>query len=106
MSALTKLAKGRMCTIRIPFGCDGGGPTTVPCHFRSQRIGAGMGIKPPDLFCAFGCHFCHDVVDGRKRIAELSKEEIREYHLMGVLETQKWLWDAGYIHFGKQKEAA
>ena len=105
MSALTKLARGRMCTIRIPGICDGGGETTVPAHFRSQRIGAGAGIKPPDLFVAWACHGCHSIVDGRFHVDGITKDQAREYHLMGVLETQKWLWDYGYIRLGKRETA-
>lgn len=96
---LTALARGRPCTIRLP-GCNGGGESTVAAHFRSQRIGAGMGIKPPDLFIAFACNRCHDRVDNRNRIHDGS--DVKHAHLMGVLETQKWLLDEGYIRFGSK----
>lgn len=98
MSKLTKLAEGRPCAVRLP-GCDGGGPTTIAAHFRSQRLGAGMAKKPDDLFIAFCCGPCRDRVDKRNMVND--GEDVRHAFLMGVLETQKWLWDHGHIHCGK-----
>jgi len=63
-----------------------------------------MGIKPPDLFIAFACDPCHSVVDGRTHIEGLSKDEVRHAHLMGVVETQKWLLDHGYIVIGGNRK--
>lgn len=99
VSALTKAARGRPCTIRGPI-CDGGGDTTVAAHFRSHRIGAGMGIKPSDLFCAFACGPCHSWVDGRHEVEGFNGVDRRHAHLMGVVETQKYLLDNGYIKIG------
>jgi Putative nuclease YbcO len=98
---LTALANGRSCTVRGP-NCNGDHRTTVSAHFRSQRLGAGMAQKPDDLFCAFACSTCHDWVDGRLHIKGFTREEARHYHALGVLETQKWLLDAGYVHTGKR----
>jgi hypothetical protein len=102
VSKLTEAARGRACTVRLP-GCDGGGDTTVAAHFRSQRLGAGMAIKPADLFIAFACDPCHSAIDGRRKIEGFTRDEMRHFHLMGVLETQKWLLDEGHIHIGKSK---
>ena len=98
MSKLTELARGQNCTIRGPI-CNGNPETTVACHFRSQRLGAGMGIKPPDLFIAFGCSACHDWVDGRNDVTGFNGTDRRHMHMLGVMETQKWLLDNGHIKF-------
>lgn len=62
---ITLLAHGRPCEIRAP-GCVGGGQneTTVLCHVRMPDL-SGAGLKAPDWLGAFGCHYCHAVVDGR-----------------------------------------
>lgn len=86
MSWLTKLARGQRCTIRLPC-CNFDERTTVPAHYRSLRVGAGMGIKPDDLIVAFSCSCCHDVVDGRARLEGYTREQIRFAHAEGCLET-------------------
>lgn len=96
---LTELARGQQCRVRGP-DCNANPETVVAAHFRSQRVGAGMGIKPPDLFIAFACDRCHSWIDGR-RIEGFTRDEARHAHLMGVLETQKYLLDAGHIRIGK-----
>lgn len=96
---LTTLARGQGCTVRGPT-CNGNRETTVSAHFRSHRLGAGIGIKPPDLFCAFSCSSCHDWIDGRTNVAGLTREDARHYHVLGVMETQKWLLDNNYIRVG------
>lgn len=75
----------------------------MAAHYRSQRLGAGMGIKPPDIFIAFACDCCHSAVDGRSHIDGYTKDDIRHAFLLGVLETQKWLFDNGFIRVGKAK---
>lgn len=102
MSALTKLARGQRCTVRGPI-CNSNPETVVAAHFRSNRIGAGMGIKPPDLFIAFACSDCHDWIDGRHDVDGFNGTDRRHMHMMGVLETQKWLLDQGYVQIGKLK---
>lgn len=107
MSFLTKLAKNQPCLIRLP-SCDGGGfeGTTVPCHYRDSSIGAGMGIKPEDIFCAFGCVRCHDAVDFRREIDGYTRAEICLAHAVGVFRTLDWLMDHGHVQIGKWKESA
>ena len=89
MTKLRKSAEGRECQIRIPGVCSGNPETTVLCHLP----GGGMGLKQPDLFAAFGCSDCHDVVDGRTAIHRQDwKSKVYEYHLEGVIRTQQiWL---------------
>lgn len=77
MSKLRKSAKGRECQIRIPGVCNHNNETVVLCHLG----GAGMGTKNDDMFGAFGCSACHDVVDGRMVSAYYSKYLIDKWFL-------------------------
>ena len=65
MSALTRLARGQECQIRLPGICNGYPATVVACHFRLSGL-SGIGKKPPDIFCAWGCSACHAYVDSHK----------------------------------------
>jgi hypothetical protein len=65
VSSLRKLARGRNCEIRLPTICNGNNETVVGCHFRLLGL-SGLGIKPEDLFMAFGCSACHQYVDTHK----------------------------------------
>lgn len=82
---LRQLAKGKPCMIRLP-GCDGGGPTTVLAHFRLSGY-CGVGMKPSDLLAAHACASCHDMVDGRRKLAGVSASELRLAHALGVMRT-------------------
>lgn len=92
MSKLRESAKGQMCRIRIPQYCNHNPETTVLCHLG----GAGMALKQPDLFAAFGCSACHDVVDGRVN-TPFDRETIRLWHYDGIIETQRYWLKEGYI---------
>lgn len=83
---LRELAKGKDCTIRLP-GCDGGGETTVLAHYRSIRLGAGVGHKPPDWLGAWACARCHNLADSRTFTHGHSRDIVRLAHAEGVLET-------------------
>lgn len=85
MTNLRNLARGRPCMVRLP-GCDGGGDTTVLAHYRLAGY-CGVGMKPPDMLGAWCCASCHDLVDSRRFIANLTKDEIRLAHAEGVMRT-------------------
>ncbi len=79
-------ARDKPCMIRLP-GCDGGGETTVLCHYRLAGY-AGMGSKPDDIaFGAWGCFSCHQKVDFREPLDGWSKDQIRLAHAEGVMRT-------------------
>ena len=82
---LRKLAKGHECLVRLP-GCLGHSETVVLCHIRLGGI-AGMGQKPPDLCGFYGCMACHNLVDGRQHMANLTRQEIEQAVLRGLLRT-------------------
>ena len=96
---LRKEAKGRECTIRIPNVCNGINETVVLCHLnRKSLFGAGVGLKAPDIFGAWGCSNCHDAVDNRGAFENmLSRDETEKMHMEGVFRTQNQLLKEGKI---------
>lgn len=95
-------ARGKECQIRIPGVCNGNNETVVLCHLNNKRLfGVGTGQKVPDIFGAWGCSACHDVVDGRTmwtecedRAAELL---VDKQFYEGVFRTQNILLNEGKI---------
>ena len=102
MTNLRKEAKGRDCQIRLQ-GCNHDTSTTVLCHLNTKLLfGGGLGLKVPDIFGAWGCSRCHDLVDGRagnsmksQSYVPLDERVIAFYE--GVFRTQKILLDEGKI---------
>jgi Putative nuclease YbcO len=86
VSKLTELARNAPCLVRLPC-CNSNPETTVAAHFRDVSIGAGMGIKPHDIFSAHACHACHEVIDGRRSLEGWSRDAIRLAHAKGVMRT-------------------
>lgn len=93
MSAITDLAKGQDCTIRLP-GCPNNTETTVAAHLRMAGI-CGAGIKPPDTCAAWADSYCHDRVDGRVK-TNIPWPELRMAHAEGVMRTLHKLDRMGY----------
>lgn len=90
---LRREAIGRQCQIRLE-GC-----TTEPCclaHFRMTGM-SGMGMKSPDIFGAFSCDSCHQIVDRVKR----GDVETQLDFARAVFRTQKILLDEGKITIGE-----
>ncbi|MAF43476.1 MAG: hypothetical protein CMI54_04805 [Parcubacteria group bacterium] len=88
---ITKYARGQECQIRIYPYCNGNPETTVFCHAYSED--KGVGLKSPDYWGAFGCSTCHDIVDGRMRIDDMSLPEIHKAHIDGIYRTLKILFN-------------
>jgi hypothetical protein len=65
MTPIRKSARGEDCLIQLPGG-QHDPATTVLCHSNQLAAGKGMGLKAPDTEGAYGCHYCHDIVDGRR----------------------------------------
>jgi len=93
MSRLTKEARGRECTVRLPC-CNHNPETTVLAHYRLAGT-CGVGMKPNDLQGAWACSACHDEIDRRTRIFE--NESVRLAHAEGVIRTQDTLIKEGKI---------
>jgi hypothetical protein len=96
MSKLTKSAKGRNCTIRLPGVCNHYNETVVLAHINGVRFGHGVGHKVNDLHGAYACSACHDIVDGRFK-THYTKEELKLAHYEGMIETQMIMIAEGLI---------
>jgi hypothetical protein len=97
-------ARGQDCTLRLPGICQGGTDTTVLCHMPSHIGLKGMGMKVPDYWACFGCHACHDVIDGRKPDDTLGRRLIDAYTLAGMERTWEIWFDAGLLRAGGDNE--
>lgn len=96
---LRKYAKGQECQIRLPE-CDPGpdNETVVLCHNRNSETGTGM--KEPDLLGAWGCHSCHDIVDGKTRPPDgFEGRDIDIAFFEAILRTQKILIQRGIVNW-------
>lgn len=99
MTNLRKEARGRQCMVRIPGHCTHDPEETVLAHLP----GAGMGIKygtanpVMDLFGAWACSGCHDVVDGRVK-TDIPRSILDLYHYEGVIRTQEQLIMEGKVN--------
>ena len=85
-------AKGRDCQIRIPGICSGDRETVVLCHLP----GGGIARKRDDRHGAWGCHRCHDAVDGRVR-CDFPDTTLRLWLLEAVIRTQEVLIGEGKL---------
>lgn len=99
MSKITESARGEPCTIRTPWCTPStDNDTTVYCHAPSGMVfGRGSSLKSPDLIGAYGCHPCHDVIDGRAHIHETTYEERRTMFLRGFGLTIRLLIAKGLV---------
>ncbi|MDF7681213.1 DUF1364 domain-containing protein [Enterobacteriaceae bacterium ESL0689] len=90
MINLRNAARGRECTVRIPGTCNHNPETSVLAHYRLAGT-CGIACKPDDLQAAIACSACHDLIDGRTKSTEYTREELRLFHAEGVLRTQE-IW--------------
>lgn len=96
MVDLRAFAKGKPCFVRVPGWCNHEPETTVLAHVRMVGY-SGMSMKIPDLFAAFACSHCHDIVDGRTPTLEFSYSERRALLLEGMVRTQIYLLERGIL---------
>ena len=88
-------ARGQDCTLRLANPCSST-ETTVGCHIGFN--GSGIGTKDSDLFIAYGCSNCHDIIDGKvKRPMGLSRNMMDWCKARAMQETQQKLLDIGLI---------
>ncbi len=88
--AITSLARGRSCQIRIVGVCNGDPETTVPCHLRMHGI-SGIGYIADSIFVAWGCSDCHSYCDMH------SDDATKRAFYEGVFRTQAILLREGRI---------
>jgi hypothetical protein len=87
-------ARGQLCMVRIPGVCNFNTETTILAHLN----GGGAGTKKSELFGAFCCSDCHDVLDGRVRIPPpYTTVHIKLMHYEGVERTQQIWLDDGLV---------
>ena len=90
MVDLRKAARGLMCTVRIPGYCNHNSETSVLAYYRLTGT-CGTATKPHDMQAAIACNSCHDLIDGRAKTSDYTKEELRLMHAEGVFRTQE-IW--------------
>lgn len=96
MSKITKFARDKHCTARIPGVCNHNPETSVWAHIESIRWGAGRGIKVPDVCGLIACSACHDVIDGRTP-SDYHRVEISVFAYEGHMESLMMLVEEGII---------
>jgi hypothetical protein len=94
---LRQEARGEQCTIRVPGICCGDPAKVVLCHVRIIGI-SGIGMKSPDALAAYGCHPCHDLVDGRTK-TNYTLADRRLFLLEGMARTQHKLIQRGILRW-------
>lgn len=93
--ALTRLAKGRECQVRLQSVCNFDPSTTVLAHIRMIGI-SGLGTKANSLLGAWCCSACHDAIDRRAHL-DLERDYVRLAHYEGVIRTQAALIREGVV---------
>lgn len=88
MVDLRKLAEGRPCYVRLAE-CLPSTETVVLAHWRGIGI-SGAGMKAPDILGCPACFNCHELVDRRKIMANLTRDEVRAAHSTGIFQ---WIND-------------
>jgi len=92
---ITRSARGEDCSLRIVGVCNFATDTTVYAH--APCVDKGMGFKSPDWWGMYACSNCHDAIDSRTNIRELTIENKLHTILSAVYETQKKLFKKGLI---------
>jgi len=96
---LTRSARGKDCTLRIPFVCNRDPATVVLCH---APYPGKSGTRTDDFWAAYGCSSCHDYVDGRTKHND-SNIMILSFWAQAIHETQKQLIEHGLITIGGKR---
>lgn len=94
MSKIRESAEGEDCQVRMVGICSFDSSTTVLAHLG----GGGMAGKMPDIFGAYCCGKCHDVIDGRVK-SPYTKQEIKLDFYDGMVRTQLILIEKELIKF-------
>ena len=92
--ALLDLCRGEPCYIRLP-GC-GNPETVVPAHWRAIGI-SGAGLKAPPIMVCPACMSCHDLIDRRAVMANLTRDDVQLAHLKAIMQWQNKLVREGHI---------
>lgn len=85
MSKLTKAARDQECTLQLYPYCDGDTEKTVPAHLNSEQ--KGMANKSPDWWLVDACSTCHAIIDGHRKVDDISEVELLQAKLRALFRT-------------------
>lgn len=94
---ITKSARDKDCTLRLPGACNHNPETTVWAHSNHIEDGKGGSTKADDIFGCYACSSCHDELDGRTHVTGLTKEEIDWYFHRAMKESWRILILTGVL---------
>jgi len=92
---LTKEAKGRDCTVQLFPYCNFNPETTIFAHFNSES--KGVALKSENWWGSFCCSDCHDIIDGRRAVDDISPLEIEQAKFRSLHRTLKIQIEEGNI---------
>ncbi|MDH5182465.1 MAG: DUF1364 domain-containing protein [Gammaproteobacteria bacterium] len=95
MTNLRNSARFMDCALGIHPHCNMNHETTVLAHINTER--KGMGIKSPDYFAVFACSDCHDIIDKRRYVKDVSEIEIQQCIIRGLYRTWEYWIEKGYV---------
>ena len=93
---LRNAARGQTCTVMLYPYCNQDAETVVLAHAPSDY--KGMGVKSPDWWGADACSVCHDIIDGRRQVKDITKDQIFNCHIRGVYRTLARRIEGGLIN--------
>jgi hypothetical protein len=93
-SKIRQSARGQECLINLPGGWHHDPETVVLCH----KPSGGKGMKSPDSEAAYGCYWCHMVVDGQHQRPEgITLDQVQENFDRACAETKNILNKQGLL---------
>lgn len=92
---LRDFARGQECALRLFPYCNWDPATTVLAHL--PHFDHGMAKKGPDEWAVHACHACHDLIDGRRKVSDISPLELERAKLRALSITQARLKEAGLM---------
>jgi hypothetical protein len=90
--ALTDLARGEACLLKVPGICNGDRRTTVACHSNLGIHGKAKSRKADDQYSVWGCGACHFWLDQGPAPADVKELAFTLAHIDQV---QAWRHIAG-----------
>ena len=94
-SKLTKAARGQECQVQLYPYCNENPETVIFAHAPSED--KGWSIKSQDFWGSFCCSACHDILDGRRHVDDITELEITEAFMRGIHRTIKLQIEAELI---------
>lgn len=92
---LREFALGQDCALRLFPHCNWDPATTVLAHL--PHFDKGMARKAPDEWGVHACSACHAILDGAKKVSDISPLELERAKLRALSITQARLKEAGLM---------